>query len=132
MVQRLLAGLLVLASVVCAQRRVDPRFSYVRVIAVVPLIGQGTQEDPRRPQYAPWPAATDPNGIIAFSFVPSDDGRLAIVEFVARSRSAFEALLADKNITALEKGRVSKTSLEAAVRTYRKDFDLNKFGMVMP
>ena len=132
MFQRLLVGLLVLASVVCAQRRVDPRFSYVRVIAVVPFVGQGTPEDPRRPQYAPWPASADSNSILAFSFVPSDDGALAIAEFVARSRAAFEPLLADKNITVLEKGRVSKTSLEAAIRVYRKDFDLDTFGMVMP
>jgi len=50
---RLLAGLLALAAVVPAQRRVDPRNTYFRVICIVPLTGQGTQADPKRPAYAP-------------------------------------------------------------------------------
>ena len=53
--QRLLYGLLALTLVVCAQRRVDPKNSYNRVIAVVPLTGSGTPVDPKRPKYAPWP-----------------------------------------------------------------------------
>ena len=80
---------MVLTCVVCAQRRVDPKFRYDRVIAVVPFAGKGTPADPKRPQYAPWPPSKDPNGILAFTYLPSDDGRLAIVEFVARNRAAF-------------------------------------------
>ena len=55
MTQRLLVGLLALAAVMCAQRRVDPRNTYSRAICVVPMTGSGTPADPRRPQYAPWP-----------------------------------------------------------------------------
>ena len=49
------AIVLIFAPESAAQRRVDPKFTYQRVIAVVPFVGQGTASDPRRPQYAPWP-----------------------------------------------------------------------------
>ena len=132
MAQRLLLGLLVLATVVCAQRRVDPRNSYNRVICVVPLIGKGTPADPKRPQYAPWPLSKDQTGIIAFTFQPTDDGRSAVVEFVARNRAAFQPLFNDKSIKIFEKGRMLKGDLEAAIKPHRKDFDLDTFGMVLP
>src|ERR1700691_4465124 len=103
MTQRLLIGLLMLAGVVCAQRSVDPRNTYHRVICVVPMIGSGTAADPKRPLYAPAPGIALPNGIIGFTQVPSDDGKSAIVEFVARNRSAFHAILADSSITVYEK-----------------------------
>jgi hypothetical protein len=95
--QRLLTltGLLVLAAVACAQRRVDPRNTYHRIIAVVPLVGAGTAADPRRPLYAPTANSASPDGIIAFTQVPTDDGKFAIVEFVAKDRKAFQAILSD-------------------------------------
>jgi len=79
---------------------------YERVLAVVPMVGSGTLADPIRPAYAPLPttsAITNPvltaastpgvtplrQGIIAFSYVMSDDGKLALVEFVAVDRGAF-------------------------------------------
>ena len=132
MVQRLLVALLALASVVCAQRQVDAKFTYSRVICVVPFVGQGTAADPKRPEYAPWPASTNPAGIIAFSFLPSDDGKSAVVEFVALHRAAFQALFNDSSITVFEKGVVSKATIEAAVQQYRKNFNLDTFGVVMP
>src|SRR5690349_24951539 len=53
--RKLWTGFLVLAGVVCAQHRVDPRNTYNRIICVVPLTGSGTPADPRRPKYTPWP-----------------------------------------------------------------------------
>lgn len=81
------AALIVLTgAVVTAQRKVDIHNMYERVVCVVPIVGKGTFEDPRRPQFAPLQTkdAARSNGIIGFSWVPSDDGYLAIVEFVAR------------------------------------------------
>ncbi|MBZ5728602.1 MAG: hypothetical protein LAP87_26925, partial [Acidobacteriia bacterium] len=106
MTQRLLVGLLALAAVMCAQRRVDPRNTYSRAICVVPMTGSGTPADPRRPQYAPWPPSQKPSptGIIAFSHLVSDDGKYALVEFVARDRAAFQAVFNDKSIKFFEKG----------------------------
>lgn len=132
MLKCIVTGALVLTTVVSAQRRVDPRNSYVRVICAVPLVGSGTPSDPKRPKYAPWPAIQGQSGIMAFFFEPSDDGRLAITEFVASSRTAFQELFDDKTITLFEKGRVPKSEVETALRQFRRDFDMDKFGMVMP
>ena len=132
MTQRVILTVLALASVVCAQRRVDPRNTYNRVICVVPFVGAGTPADPKRPEYAPWPASQDPNGIIAFFFEPTDDGQLAVVEFVARNRAAFQAILSDKTIVVFEKGVAARANIEAAVKQHRKDFNMDKFGLVMP
>ena len=91
MMPRPVSWLLALGCIASAQHRVDPRNTYERAICVVTIVGKGTIQDPKRPQYAPWPptGAKSPNGIIAFSHQVSDDGRLALVEFVARDRSAF-------------------------------------------
>ena len=90
-----------------SQHKVDPRNTYQRLICVVPVTGNGTAADPRRPAYAPvTPAsagAAQP-GIIAYSQQVSDDGRFALVEYVARDRSAFAAILADKSIKVFVKG----------------------------
>lgn len=132
MTQRVILTFLALASVVCAQRRVDPRNTYNRVICVVPFVGAGTPADPKRPEYAPWPASQDPNGIIAFFYEPTDDGQFAVVELVARHRAAFQTILSDKTITVFEKGVATRSAIETAIRQHRKDFDMDKFGMVMP
>src|SRR5689334_5960134 len=107
MSRKVISGLLVLAGLVCAQHRVDPRNTYSRIIGLVPLVGKGTPADPIRPKYAPWPASQDPNGIIAFTSKPTDDGQLAVVEYVARNRVAFQAILNDKTITVFEKGKAA-------------------------
>ena len=132
MTKRLIVGVLLSVCLMLAQRRVDPRFSAIRVICMVPLVGNGTAADPRRPEYAPWPVSQDPNGIIAFAFVPTDDGKSAIAEFVARNRAALLPILNDKSVTSFEKGRASKSAIESALKQFRKDFDMDKYGMVMP
>ena len=134
MTQRLAAGLLALAAVVCAQRRVDPGNTYSRVICVVPMVGSGTQADPKRPQYAPWPPSppTSRAAIIAYTQQVSDDGRYALVEFVARDRAAFAAILNDKQIKAFEKSKAKKEDIEKELKKYKKDFTIDKFGTVMP
>ena len=134
MARRLFGVFLALASTVCAQRRVDPRNTYHRVICVVPLIGHGTPSDPRRPQYAPWPPATGKSrmDIISFSHLVSDDGKFAIVEFVARDGAAFAAIFNDHSLRVFEKGVHKKDDIEAELKKFKKDFSLDKFGMVMP
>lgn len=131
MTQRLLLGLLVLASVVCAQRRVDPRNMYHRVICVVPYVGEGTQNDPRRPKYAPAPGG-DQHGIIGYTQIPSDDGRFAIAEFVARDAAALDEILHDGQVKAFVKGKNTRAEIETEIRKYRQDFNLDRFGVVIP
>jgi len=145
MTQRLFTGLLMLAGVVCAQHSVDPKNLYHRIVCVTPLTGSGTATDPVRPKYAPWPlpvpevgtpaptpAMQTQGGITAFSYVLSDDGQHAIVEFVARNRSAFTAIFNDSSVQTFEKGQVTKTAIETAIQKYRKNFSLDQFGTLMP
>jgi hypothetical protein len=132
MSQRLLTGLLAFACLLYAQRRVDPRNTYHRVICVVPITGTGTAADPKRPKYAPWPVSQDPSGIIAFYSESTDDGKSAIVEFVAQNRAALLTVLNDQTVQAFEKGIATQAAIEAAIQPFRKDFSLEKFGMVMP
>ena len=124
---------LVLASVVSAQRPVDSRNNYARIITVVPMVGSGTYADPRRPQYAPpaLSATRTRNGIIGYSYQLSDDGQFALVQFVALDRSAFQAILTDKQVKSFEKGKSKKEDLEKELKKYKKDFDLAKFPEVV-
>lgn len=143
MLRRILIGFVCLAGATQAQQttgkgsvpvpRVDSRNTYRRLIAVVPLVGSGTRADPVRPKYAPWPPATgaSPTDIIGYSQILSDDGKFAIVEFVARDRAAFESILSDRSIPVFEKGKDRPDDVETALKKYRKDFTLQKYAMVM-
>jgi hypothetical protein len=121
-----------------AQPRVDARNMYERVMAVVPvMVGQGTFDDPKRPMYAPSPAqiqtaTTTRQGILAFTYVMSDDGTLALVEFVARDRSAFQAILADPTVKSFLKGRDKREDAEAEFLLHKKNFNFAHFGVRMP
>ena len=84
---------------------------------MVPLTGTGTNADPIRPEYVPAPPVlgTKParpaaTGIIGFHFVISDDKKHAIVEFVARDRSAFNGLMADRrpDVKVFDKGTAKR------------------------
>jgi hypothetical protein len=118
-----------------AQRHIDLRNTHHRVIAVVGMTGSGTYADPRRPAYVPAPIrgrAPSRSSIIAFSCQPSDDKQLNICEFVAADPTALRPILADRSIKAFEKGKARKADIEAEIKKYRNDFDLNKFGVNVP
>jgi len=151
MVQRLLTLTIALCALMGAQPRVDPRFTYHRIICVVPFTGSGTSADPKRPLYSPTPSAVAGQGsptptpattvtgppkaaptIMAYMHVASDDGKFAIVEFVANDISAFATIMADKSITVFVKGTDSKASIEVALQKYKKNFSLDQFGVVLP
>ena len=115
-----------------AQQPVDPKNMYERVLAIVPLAGSGTVEDPVRPLYAPSPRTTNPTsraGIIAYTYVPSDDGKFALVEFVARDRTAFKAILADTTVQAWTKGVNQLADAITAFKLIKKNFDITTFGV---
>jgi len=129
----LVVAVLCFAAALPAQRRVDQRRSYHRVIAVVPMQGAGTADDPIRPKYAPAPSPDGPSraGIIAFAFQPSDDGKYAIAEFVAVDRAALAEVLADRSagVLVFEKGVTKNADIESAIRQFRKDFSLQNFAV---
>jgi hypothetical protein len=130
-----IATFFLLATMLFAQRKVDPRLTYVRVIAVVPHVGTGSSTDPKRPQYAPaarTSAAQPVPGIIGFTQQISDDGKWALVEYVARDMASLQPILNDKTIKTFVKGKDKKSDIELELKRFKKDFDLDKFGLVMP
>ena len=109
---RTLIVLSVFAGTLFAQRSVPPEFMYHHVYAVMPLVGSGTYLDPKRPMLVPAPpspskaqaqpqalaqvqgqANTRPD-LLGFTFQMSDDGKLALVEFVFQSPLAYQNFLA--------------------------------------
>ena len=132
----ILSLLLALTTLDAQPRRhgVDMRNTHYRVIAVVPIVGAGTAADPRRPAYAPAPGKAPARaGIMAFTWQPSDDNKFALCEFVAVDRASLAPILADKSITVIfEKNKAKKDDVGNALKKYKKDFDLDKFGVRVP
>jgi hypothetical protein len=149
--------LLASVSAAFAQPRVDWRNMYQRVIAIVPMVGQGTDTDPRRPMYAPVPSAVVAQttatstttsstpapappatplggsiGILGYAMVQSDDGNTAIVEFVARDQSIFQNMVADTTIQVFLKGRDNRPAAEAAFQKMKTGFSIANFGVRLP
>ncbi|NMB75170.1 MAG: hypothetical protein GYA21_08575 [Myxococcales bacterium] len=132
---RKLAALLVLSSaLMMAQRKVNLHNMYERVICVVPMVGKGTADDPRRPMFAPLPGKEGPraDGIMAWSFVLSDDGNMAVVEFVARDRSAFKEILnaGRADVRSFRKGHDQRDDIEQEFRKHRKNFSMDELRTV--
>ena len=103
-VLRVLAGVCLLARLSYASSHADPTSTYQRIICVVPMVGAGTLEDPKRPLFAPVSGLSENAGesskgfietasIVAYQSVITDDGDQAIVELVACDRAAFRPLL---------------------------------------
>jgi hypothetical protein len=104
---RALVVLSVFTGTLFAQRSVPPEYSHHHVWAVVPLIGAGTDADPRRPLFVPapsqqsaveQPAAESPD-LLSYQMQLSDDGKWALVEFVFRSPLSFHNFLAQASTT---------------------------------
>jgi hypothetical protein len=125
--------------------RVNPQNAHVRIIAVVPLIGTGTNADPIRPDYVPAPPfppglkpsklpAPDLSGIIGFHFVMSDDKKHAIAEFVAHDPSAFKQIMADRrpDVRVFEKGKAKRADIEVELKKFKKDIDLDRWIVRAP
>ena len=90
------------------------RNTHYRLLCVVPMTGKGTPADPRRPEYAPLPSAgPTPTSIIAYTWQPTNDKKRALVEFVARDRAAFKAILEDRrpDVKVFEKGKAKKADI---------------------
>ncbi len=105
-------------------------------MAVVPMTGAGTYQDPRRPLFAPTPSELAKAGAageaLPFTFVhfqPSDDGQYAIVEFVANDRKALESILRDKASiqVAFNPEALSEVDAETQLKRFRRNFNLKQF-----
>ncbi len=117
-----------------AQNAVDRRNVGERLICIVPMVGEGTYEDPKRPLFAPKPEelSKDGSGIVSFSFELSDDGKTALVELVARTPEALKAVLqsARADVKIFRKGLATKEEIETAFKVHKKDFNADSFGEV--
>ncbi len=118
-------------------RRLSPENAYTRVYCIVPLVGSGSATDPKRPLFAPVPAAgpqaaatpIDRTGIIAYQFQVSDDGKMALAEFVTVSRDGIAPILAsaNPNVISFERGQHTRQEIETAFQKYKKTFTFDKF-----
>jgi hypothetical protein len=115
------------------RRAVSPHNVNTHIITVVPLTGAGTYNDPKRPMYLPAARASvsGRTDILGFIWVPSDDGKSAIVEYVAANKTALQQIYGDKKLKIFEKGKNGKDEIEAEMKRYRKNFSLNEFGVTV-
>lgn len=120
-----------------AQNRVSPEMMYHRVWAVVPLIGKGTSDDPRRPMFTPSPserAASLKNGsrsgVIAYSMQLSDDRRFALVEFVGPTPADLKFIVNStaSGVRAFERGAATKAQIETEFQKYKVGFTLGSLA----
>lgn len=119
-----------------AQNAVDRRNVGERIICIVPMVGEGTYEDPKRPLYAPKSEelSKDGSGIISFSFEVSDDGKTALLELVARTPEPFKIIQQENrsDVRIFRKGLTTKEQIEAAFKVHKKDFKADSFGDIQP
>lgn len=140
----ILAFFLPSASVLAQMRHTTaPADSHQHIFAIVPITGSGTIADPKRPMFAPAqvrPVVTNAigaaaatsaprTGIVAYHMQVTDDGKSAIVEFIAPSLSDLKDILttSDSRVQVFRKGVQSKDAMEAAFKTRKKDFSFDKF-----
>ena len=64
----------------------------------------------------------------------SDDGKSAVVEFVARDRKGLLPILNDRrpSVMAFERAKAKFADVERELRKYKKDFKLDRFGVRVP
>jgi len=99
------------------------------------MIGQGVTADPKRPMYTPVLVEGAPapaTNFLGFISVQSDDGTMALVEFVADNVSAFKPILTDPTVRSFLKGRDSRQAAETAFQAYKKGFSIANFGLRIP
>lgn len=142
---RALALLLTCVYTLSAQDRVPTDMLYHRVWAIVPIIGKGTADDPKRPMFAPTLAERqakeaelakqlrgtdqkpDLSGeILSYSMQLSDDKKSALAEFVAVSPKALAAITESKapGVKVFERNKTSKTEIETEFQKLKKDFKI--------
>ncbi|MFN7919434.1 MAG: hypothetical protein U0Q16_05015 [Bryobacteraceae bacterium] len=121
---------LIAALPVLAQPRVSRENQFERVVAVVPYVGAGTKDDPRRPLFSPQDlSAAARANLLSVQCDESDDGKSAICEFVGRTRAALDPILKANraDVKAFVRGIHSKQAIEVEMKKVKKDFDADKF-----
>ena len=123
-----LLAIIAIPSLLLAQaqfRKVDPQLTHERIIAIVPMVGAGTAKNPKRPQYS------DLEGLTGFTAEISDDGRFALVEFVAKE-SKFLIPLANSGQRQERKDSPNKDAVLEEFKRYKRNFKPERFGLAIP
>ena len=135
---RTITLLLLLMNALFAQNRVSPEMMYHRVWAVVPVIGSGKPDDPKRPMFVLSPAESaakakngDRTGITAFSMQLSDDGKSALVEFVGETPAELKFIVNSQapGVKAFARGTATKAQIEAEFQKYKAGFSLSSLAV---
>ena len=138
---RSMALLLLLINTLFAQNRVSPEMMYHRVWAVVPMIGKGTLDDPRRPMFVPLLSEQadrakkgDRSGILGFSMQLSDDGKSALVEFIGATPADLKFIVNSNasGVKAFERGVAKKEDIEAEFKKHKATFTLDSLTTGAP
>ena len=106
-------------------RKVDPQLTHERIIAIVPMVGAGTAKNPKHPLYS------DLEGLTGFTAEISDDGRFALVEFVAKE-SKFLIPLANSGQRQERKDSHNKDAVLEELKLYKRNFKPERFGLAIP
>ena len=113
-----------------------------RVVVIVPITGNGTYEDPRRPDLGELQTkGADP---MSYRWEPSDDGKFAIVLLSssktgaarttatqAKSKAQLQGLSPSLD-EVFERGKHSKAEIETAIKHIKKDFTMESLAGVPP
>ena len=144
---RTIALALMCVCTLAAQDRVASEFLYHRVWAVVPIVGKGTADDPKRPMFVDSPTdvkarvdaaqrafqATGKKAdlaappIISYTMQLTDDGKSAIVEFVGLNSQSLAFITTSKvaGVIAFERGKTTQGEIEAAFKKVKQDFTID-------
>ncbi len=106
-------------------RKVDPTLTHERIVALVPMVGSGTGKDPKRPMFSDLP------GLLGYTAELSDDGRLALVEFVVKDRSLLDRVMSGAQ-RAVRKDSASKDSIYEEFKQLKRNFRPERFGVAIP
>lgn len=130
MLRPLLLLILACAFTMVAQDRVPEQYLHERILAIVPMIGAGTSEDPIRPMFMPKPGEESKSPFLSVQYEISDDGKSALVEFVAPDKEAFKEILAARGRDAqvFERGKSSTEEVEREFSKVKQNYKFRQPG----
>ena len=120
--------LFMLSPVALAQfRPVDPRLTYERVLAIVPMVGSGRADDPKRPMFSDSPK------LIGYHAELSDNGQFALVEFVARTREELAVINSsrDARVQTFKKSDAKRSDVLREFQKLKAKFNPDNFGLAV-
>ena len=126
----------------------DPRLVGERVILVVPMVGTGSAKDPMRPLYVPTPEVrgasdlkvrpalpekspkTNDDGVFAWRYEVSTDGKTALLEITGRDQASLAQFKKNQrpDVKVFDVGKATKEEIQTEFRKYKADFDADKFA----